>query len=92
MVSGAVNRNAPYRWTTWEEAHIFPPEKTSLWIESNFSRWITDMDHANEVSKISSLQNGLLLKSDIRQLFDQYLLSVDPDVSASLRFVVYAEW
>ncbi|RPB17916.1 hypothetical protein L211DRAFT_889904 [Terfezia boudieri ATCC MYA-4762] len=44
-----------------------------------FGRWITDMDDTNGVSKINSLQNGILLRVDIHQLFDQYLISVNPD-------------
>ncbi|KAF8535552.1 hypothetical protein BDD12DRAFT_918639 [Trichophaea hybrida] len=37
------------------------------------------MDDMNGVSKIDSLQNGFLLSEHIRSLFDQYLLSVNPD-------------
>jgi len=49
------------------------------------------MDDTNGVSKINSLQNGLLLQSNIHQLFDQYLISVNLDVSSSLRFVIYID-
>ncbi|KAF8465276.1 hypothetical protein BDZ91DRAFT_659436 [Kalaharituber pfeilii] len=80
VISGLVNR-AAYRggWTMFEGAHIFPLEKENLWIEWGYSRWITDMDDTNGASKINSLQNGFLLKSDVHQAFDQYLLSVNPD-------------
>ncbi|KAL0640554.1 hypothetical protein Q9L58_000218 [Maublancomyces gigas] len=61
VISGIVNRNAPYRWTSWEAAHIFPPEKgRSPWVDS--------------------LENGVLLRSEIHQLFNQYLVSVNPDM------------
>ncbi|KAA8903168.1 HNH endonuclease-domain-containing protein [Sphaerosporella brunnea] len=80
VISGVVNRGA-YRgnWSGFEAAHIFPLESESYWIEKGYSRWITDMDNTNGVSKIHSLQNGFLLRGDIHQDFDQYLLSVNPD-------------
>jgi len=81
VISGVVNRRAPYRWTTFEVAHIFPLEKESLWINWGYRRWITDMDNTVDHSKINSLQNGFLLREDIHSLFDQYLISINPDVS-----------
>ena len=84
VISGVVNRSAPYRWSKYEAAHIFPLEKESLWMEWNYSRWITDMDDTVGVSKINSCQNGFLLQATIHQNFNQYLLSVNPDVSYSL--------
>ena len=81
VISGVVNRSAPYRWTSWEAAHIFPLEKESLWIQFRYGRWVTDMDDTVGVSKINSLQNGFLLSANVHQQFDQYLVSVNPDVS-----------
>ena len=52
-------------WTTFEAAHILPPEHERLWIQYNYGRRITDMDDAIESSKISSLQNGLFLMLDV---------------------------
>ena len=80
VISGVVNLNAPYRWTGFEAAHIFPLEKESLWLQFNYGHWITDMDGTVGVSKINSFQNGFLLSGHIHSLFDQYLLSVNPDV------------
>ncbi|KAF8420639.1 hypothetical protein EV426DRAFT_633994 [Tirmania nivea] len=83
VISGMVNR-AAYRgqWAGFEAAHIFPLEKEDpIWIQGNFRRWITDMDDTDRSSKINSLQNGILLQSGIHQLFDQYLISVNPDVT-----------
>jgi hypothetical protein len=68
-------------WAGFEVAHIFPLEKESHWIQYNYGRWITDMDDTVGASKINSLQNGFVLREDIHTLFDQYLLSVNPDVS-----------
>ncbi|OJD21951.1 hypothetical protein ACJ73_06707 [Blastomyces percursus] len=38
---------------------------------------------ANEVgaSRINSTQNGLLLRSDVHDLFNSYMLSINPDVN-----------
>ncbi|KAF8443371.1 hypothetical protein BGX38DRAFT_1200503 [Terfezia claveryi] len=87
-VSGDMFRNGirviPGEWTSFEAVYIFPLEKENLWIEWGLSRWITNMDDTNGVSKINSLQNGILLWSDIHQDFNQYAISVNPDVSISL--------
>lgn len=84
VISGVPNRNAPARWTGWEAAHVFPLEKESLWIEQNFGRWISDMDESMGLSKINSVQNGILLQATVHKLFDQYLISVNPDVGFTL--------
>jgi len=81
VISGVVNRRAPLRWTSFTAAHIFPLEKENLWIQWNYGRWITDMDGTIGVSKINSVQNGFLLREHVHSLFDQYLVSVNPDVS-----------
>ncbi|KAH8152089.1 uncharacterized protein LAJ45_04083 [Morchella importuna] len=55
---------------------LYPKE--NLWIEWNYGKWITDKDTVR-VSKINSLQNGFLLREHVHSLFDQYLVSVNPD-------------
>ena len=80
VITGVVNRRTN-NWTRFEAAHIFPLEKEGHWIRENYGRWITGMDDTNGVSKINSIQNGFLLKADVHQDFDQYLVSVNPDVS-----------
>ncbi|KAK9236195.1 hypothetical protein V1525DRAFT_451450 [Lipomyces kononenkoae] len=67
-------------WAGFQDAHSFPLEYESLWIQDNCSRWITNMDSAVESSKINSLQNGLLMSENLHTVFDQYLFSVNPDV------------
>ncbi|OCK73002.1 hypothetical protein K432DRAFT_314066 [Lepidopterella palustris CBS 459.81] len=61
----------------FQAAHIFPLAYQGHWIENNYSRWIT-IAPANGGS-INSVQNGLLLRSDIHELFDSYDLSINPD-------------
>ena len=77
MNLGADSEN----WSSFEAAHIFPLESESYWIHEGYGQWITDMDGTTENSKTHSLQNGFLLRSHIHNCFDQYLLSVNPDVS-----------
>ncbi|PUU82889.1 hypothetical protein B9Z19DRAFT_1040158 [Tuber borchii] len=63
----------------FEAVHIFPREHQSLWNQNNYQQWVTDMDDAAGSSKINSAQNGFLLQPTVQQLFDQYLVSVNPD-------------
>ncbi|KAL1984114.1 hypothetical protein VTN96DRAFT_9614 [Rasamsonia emersonii] len=80
VLSGLPNLNALFGdWSGFESAHIFPLEKENIWSEDNFGRWITNMDNTNGVPKINSCQNGLLLRRDLHQSFDNYLISVNPD-------------
>lgn len=68
-------------WDGYHAAHIFPLHCKNLWQQFGYSRWITDMDDTNGVSKINSPQNGLLMSSHLHKRFDQYLFSINPDVS-----------
>jgi hypothetical protein len=78
-----VNRSSPGDWTAFEAAHIFPLELENLWIEFNYGRWVDDIDDDAGISKINSCQNGILLQSTAHRMFDQYLISVNPDVRMS---------
>jgi HNH endonuclease len=66
-------------WDRFEAAHVFPLASEALFIHDNLSRWITL--GAPMESGINSVQNGLLLRVDVHRLFDQYLISINPDVS-----------
>ncbi|KAH8650824.1 HNH endonuclease-domain-containing protein [Tricladium varicosporioides] len=69
------------KWTGFEAAHIFPLAFEGLWKEYNYGRWIKSPSNGEEIKggKINSVQNGLLLSSDIHQLFDMYEFSINPD-------------
>ncbi|KAG0128336.1 hypothetical protein HOY82DRAFT_580131 [Tuber indicum] len=71
VISGTINTSAPFRWASFEAAHIFPPGSENLWIDWDYGQYITDMDDTVGVSKINS--------QHIHGLFDQYPLSVNPD-------------
>lgn len=65
-------------WKGFQAAHIFPLAYEGYWIQQNFSRWITIP--ASNGDNINSKQNGLLLRSDIHELFDVFDVSINPDV------------
>ncbi|KAG0136480.1 hypothetical protein HOY82DRAFT_479109 [Tuber indicum] len=82
VIAGIVNPEIciqSHDWTGFEVAHIFPLECENYWIQHNYELWITDIDDAAGSSKINSSQNGFLLRTDIHQMFKQYLWSVNPD-------------
>jgi HNH endonuclease len=65
-------------WDGFEASHIFPLAYEGHWIDHNYDRWITIQSAKG--GSINSVQNGLLLKSDIHQLFDAYAIAINPDV------------
>jgi hypothetical protein len=82
VISGEVNDLAPWEnWAGFQASHVFPLEHESLWIQYNYGRWITNMDGVVGSSKINSTQNGLLMSTNLHERFDQYLFSINPDVS-----------
>ncbi|KAG0636519.1 HNH endonuclease-domain-containing protein [Tuber brumale] len=82
VISGMVNPEARMQvgnWSSFEAGHIFPLRHESLWIRYGYDQWITDMNDATGSSKINSIQNGLLLQQSVHRLFDQYLITINPD-------------
>lgn len=83
VISGEINDVAPWDvWVGFEAAHVFPLQQESLWIQHNCTRWITNTESGGSYA-INSIQNGLLMSEAVHSRFDQYLLSVNPDVSNS---------
>ncbi|KAL7790393.1 hypothetical protein V8C37DRAFT_384200 [Trichoderma ceciliae] len=66
-------------WEGFQSAHIFPLAYEQHWTDHDYGRWIT-IDPP-QGGGINSVQNGLCLRSDLHQLFDSYLFSINPDVS-----------
>ncbi len=79
VVNSAVEEDD--EWIGFEAAHIFPLAYQSQWEAENFSRYIT-IDPP-QGGKINSVQNGILLLSHLRQEWDAYRFSINPDVSFS---------
>jgi hypothetical protein len=70
-------------WRSFEAAHVFPLAYEGHWINNNYSRWIT-IDLAAG-GPINSIQNGMLLRSHMHNLFDNYIVSINPDVCSFTR-------
>jgi hypothetical protein len=88
-VSGKEAINADIDdWTGFEAAHIFPLAYEDFWNDNNYGRWITFPPERG--GTINSVQNGLLFRSDIHQLFDSYKFSINPDVCVP--YIFYKEW
>ncbi|KAJ5371387.1 uncharacterized protein N7496_007479 [Penicillium cataractarum] len=62
-------------------AHIFPISRVSEWERGNYQHFISDTSPAHEIgeTKLYSPQNGLLLRTDIHEEFDDFSIGVDPD-------------
>ncbi|KAF1808140.1 hypothetical protein P152DRAFT_469182 [Eremomyces bilateralis CBS 781.70] len=65
------------RWDGFEAAHIFPVAYEDHWKDHGYEHWITIQP--DNGGAINSVQNGLLLDSAVHQLFDNYILSINPD-------------
>ncbi|RPB27384.1 hypothetical protein L211DRAFT_860438 [Terfezia boudieri ATCC MYA-4762] len=77
VITGEVAEAEYGIWRGFEAAHIFPLAYESNWIQGNYECWITH--HPNTRGSINSVQNGLLLRSDVHDLFDGYDVSINPD-------------
>jgi len=79
VITGELAPRADYDvWRGFEAAHIFPPAYEGHWTQQNYGRWITIQPDTG--GSINSVQNGLLLRSDIHDLFDGYDISINPGV------------
>lgn len=78
LITGIEAEDERGDWSGFEAAHVFPLAHEGHWQQRNFGRWITIPPARG--GSISSVQNGILLRSDIHQLFDMYNLSINPDV------------
>jgi hypothetical protein len=65
------------RWGAFQVAHIIPLKEEALF-NRDFSQLITTGSHT---APINSVQNGILLGGNIHGDFDNFLVSVNPDVS-----------
>ncbi|KAK9489554.1 HNH endonuclease-domain-containing protein [Lipomyces doorenjongii] len=78
VITGTINRRANRdNWTGFHAAHIFPLSSEDFWVQSGFSRWITNKGERD--TGINSCQNGLLMEFTIHELFDGFYFSINPD-------------
>ncbi|PWN90779.1 hypothetical protein FA10DRAFT_267217 [Acaromyces ingoldii] len=59
--------------------HIFPIAHLNIWRQSGFESLVTDTGLRTGDAKIDSVQNGMLLRPDVHDLFDRHLISINPD-------------
>ncbi|KAK9246636.1 HNH endonuclease-domain-containing protein [Lipomyces tetrasporus] len=79
VITGMVNRGIHRNdWRGYEAAHIFPVSSEEYFVQSGFSRWITNRIGPRDTG-INSSQNGLLMLSNIHQKFDGFDFSINPD-------------
>ncbi|PUU72139.1 hypothetical protein B9Z19DRAFT_1098009, partial [Tuber borchii] len=64
-----------------ETAYVFPKAYEHHWIKHNYGDWITLQPESRR--SINSVQNGLLLWRDLRIHFENYMVSINPDVCMS---------
>ena len=64
-------------WSGYTATHIFPLEYKQHWVDHGYDSWITI---PGSEGSINSVQNGILLRGDIRTFFECYILSINPDV------------
>jgi HNH endonuclease len=65
-------------WSGFEAAYIFPLAYEGHWAQHSYDRWITIRPDTG--GSINSVQNGMLLRRDIHSDFDNYFVSINPDV------------
>lgn len=67
-------------WNGFQAAHIFPLAYERYWIDHDFGRWISIPP--SQGGSINSVQNGLLLRADVHTDFDDFIISINPDVGS----------
>ena len=77
-------------WGGFCATHIFPLEYAEHWVDSGHDCLITTPTSRRSASRratgIYSVQNGVLLRADMRKRFERYLVSINPDVSPQVCF------
>ena len=79
VITGLPAYHAKYGpWTGFTATPIFPLTHERHWVTHGDDKWITIPGSSGP---ITSVQNGMLLRSDISTLFESYILAINPDVS-----------
>ena len=74
-------------WEGLEVTHIFPQAYENHWNTLNYGSMVTIPPKSGR--SIDSVQNGMLLRSDIRCHFESYLVSINPDVCVTCIFLEF---
>ena len=91
IITGTEPRFGPLGpWYMFEAAHIFPLAYEQYWNDNKFYEWVRIPPATPSDGMINSVQNGILLRSDIHTIFDAYEVAINPDVRiaefSSLRY------
>ncbi|KAK9335036.1 hypothetical protein LIPSTDRAFT_74472 [Lipomyces starkeyi NRRL Y-11557] len=79
VITGTANIRAEGdNWSSFHAAHVFPLSSEDYWLQSGFSRWITNRIGERDTG-INSCQNGLLMRSHMHEQFDEFYFSINPD-------------
>lgn len=83
VITGEVSETGPASglWHGFQAAHIFPLAHERHWEDEGYWHWITLPPRTD--GTINSVQNGLLLTNTAHDLFDSYMISINPDVNIS---------
>lgn len=73
-------------WFGFEAAHVFPLAYSALWDDQGFDAAITASESNDD--SINSVQNGILLRTDLHQLFDSYHFSISTKVCLQYMYIV----
>jgi hypothetical protein len=57
------------------------------WRSGSWQQQITDDEYDGETG-IHSVQNGILLRSDVHVFFDKYMMAINPDVRNHRDFLI----
>ena len=89
VITGHRAINSAYGfWGGFCATHIFPLEYAEHWVDPGYDSSITTPISRKSAMRrgigVYSVQNGILLRMDVRQRFERYLVSINPDVSTQV--------
>ncbi|KAL4882555.1 HNH endonuclease-domain-containing protein [Aspergillus karnatakaensis] len=81
ITGDGLGNTTPVPYAGSDAAHIYPVSRVAEWRQQNLQQHITDTSPATAITQtgLYSAQNGLLLRSDIHHLWDNFLIAIDPD-------------
>ena len=84
VVSKVENYPGAMEWHGFQAAHIFPIAYESQWVANDYGRWITLPPLSG--GNINSVQNGILLRSHLHTMWENYVFSINPDNGYKITF------
>ncbi|PUU82971.1 hypothetical protein B9Z19DRAFT_966080 [Tuber borchii] len=89
VVTGEPAVNAQYGgWQGMQVAHIFPLALEKYWEDHGLGTTLISYPPPKSPRRINSVQNGMVLRSDVHELFDDYKMAINPDDNFKVVFFV----